>query len=434
MAGAFYVSLEYEKPLGWPQTPAALALAEPCRGSMDVSMALVSTDFADAGRIVPKDESFVALHARKGGPAQNLIESRAQGLAVLAAVLTLHTGILAILNRFDFNMVNLAAFQEIPVDLVAAIPTPEPKAPDPQPKAAEAGKPQENPPAAPQAAEKPKPPEAVAPQQPKPEPPPATQEAQKPEPPKPEPPKAEAQKPEPPKPEAQKPEPPKPEPQKPEAQRPEPQKADARKPAKSDNRKTVAKPPEPAKTTAANRAKQDPAQPQAQAALRPEQPKIAADMTQQQPKPAAEAAQQQAKLPAEGTTQQLATNEPVAPLRFSIAPDSFRAMALPRPADDGDDPMSYTMLVFSRLELSKKYPEAAFTRGARGSAGIGFTLDEQGNVLDAELLVSSGDADLDEESVALVHRAAPFPPPPPGAKRRFDAVVTFEQKRMPQAN
>jgi periplasmic protein TonB len=373
-------------------------------------MALVSTDFADAGRIVPKDESVVALYARKGGPARSLIENRTQGLAVLAAVFTLHTGILAILDRFDLKVVDLAAVREIPVDLVAAIPAPEPKAAEPQSKGSEAGKPQEKP-EAPQTAETPAPkpvqaPEASAPQQPKSDPPQATPEASKPEPPKLG---------------AQKPEPPKPEPPKPEQQKPEQQKADARKPPKSDNRKSVTKPPEPAKATAANRARQDPAPPQEQAA-RPEQPKPTADTAHQQP-----------NITAEATAQQPA-NPPAAPLRFSIASDSFRAMALPHPTDDGDDPMSYTMLVFSRLELAKKYPEAAFARGARGSAGIGFTLDDAGNVLDAELLVSSGDADLDEESLALVRRAAPFPPPPAGAKRRFDAVVTFDQKRTLQAN
>ncbi len=113
------------------------------------------------------------------------------------------------------------------------------------------------------------------------------------------------------------------------------------------------------------------------------------------------------------------------PMRFDLAPDIFRAVAVPQASETGEDLVSYSTLVFSRLELSKQFPEAALARGARGSAGIGFTLDEAGNVLDVELLISSGDPDLDEESVALVRRAAPFPPPPPGARRRFDAVVTF---------
>jgi colicin import membrane protein len=51
--------------------------------------------------------------------------------------------------------------------------------------------------------------------------------------------------------------------------------------------------------------------------------------------------------------------------------------------------------------------------------------DESGGVASDSLLRSSGEADLDAESVALVRRAAPFPPPPPGAQRSFAIEVAF---------
>ena len=46
-------------------------------------------------------------------------------------------------------------------------------------------------------------------------------------------------------------------------------------------------------------------------------------------------------------------------------------------------------------------------------------------ITSVSLLRSSGEADLDAESVALVNRAAPFPPPPRGAQDSFAIEVSF---------
>ena len=42
-----------------------------------------------------------------------------------------------------------------------------------------------------------------------------------------------------------------------------------------------------------------------------------------------------------------------------------------------------------------------------------FSLDRKGQVLAIRVATSSGSAALDEEAMALVRRAQPFPPPPP---------------------
>jgi colicin import membrane protein len=117
--------------------------------------------------------------------------------------------------------------------------------------------------------------------------------------------------------------------------------------------------------------------------------------------------------------------QPGLTLPFDTGPDRFRAVAVPLPSESDGESISYKVIVFSNMARVKHYPDSAIQRGAKGIAVIGFVLDENGGVVSVVLLRSSGDADLDAESVALVNRAAPFPPPPPGAERSFAAEVAF---------
>jgi colicin import membrane protein len=331
-------------------------------------------------------------------PRRNAAARSLQFGAVLAAVLIAHSAILAVLNIFELAPIETNLVREIPVELVSApeaaekaeaaqSKAPDSKASGPDSKPApETRKDQENPPEGQaKSAETPAKSEPPKPEQPKPEPP--KQDQAKPEPPKPEPSKQEARK---------------AAALKREAQKPSPKKAAA-------------------KAEAPKRAELSAEAAKAQAA-------------QAMPRALAETAQ---ALPLPGSESQIGKQPPAQPdpnsrgampMRFDFAQDLLRAVAVPQSSETGEDLVSYSTLVFSRLELAKHFPEAALARRTQGSAGIGFTLDDAGNVLDVELLVSSGDADLDEESVALVHRAAPFPPPPAGAQHRFDAVVTFSHR------
>ena len=107
------------------------------------------------------------------------------------------------------------------------------------------------------------------------------------------------------------------------------------------------------------------------------------------------------------------------------AADRFRAVAVPLPSESGGEAMSYRFIVGGMLERVKHYPERALQRGAKGTATIGFVLDGSGGVASVVLLRSSGEAELDAESVALVRRAAPFPAAPPGAQHSFTVEVAF---------
>ena len=81
-----------------------------------------------------------------------------------------------------------------------------------------------------------------------------------------------------------------------------------------------------------------------------------------------------------------------------------------------------------RLQRAKRYPDSARSRGDQGVATATFTIDRAGHVLSASLVHSSGSAVLDEEAVALIHRAEPLPPMPAemsGATITLTVPVTF---------
>jgi colicin import membrane protein len=255
--------------------------------------------------------------------------------------------------------------------------------------------------------------------QPKPEP-------QKPEPPqetqKPEPPKAETQQPEPPKPAEEKPKPaetaqaaPKPEPPKP-APKPEPPKQAAeQKPASEP--KPAQKPPERAAKPAAPKNEARGSAAAKAAALRKTSPAETPSSLSSSFASLQSDLEKQAEL--RGQTSR----------GFGLEPDIFRAVAVPLPTEGGAELMSYKEIVFGMLERAKRYPETALARGAHGAAVIGFSIDESGKVVRLSLLESSGEADLDVESLALVDRASPFPAPPPGAARTFAAEITFGEEK-----
>ena len=64
--------------------------------------------------------------------------------------------------------------------------------------------------------------------------------------------------------------------------------------------------------------------------------------------------------------------------------------------------------VVALLERNKRDPPAA-----QGITQLFFNLDRQGRLIDSRVVRSSGTAVLDQEALALLRRAQPFPPPPP---------------------
>jgi periplasmic protein TonB len=93
--------------------------------------------------------------------------------------------------------------------------------------------------------------------------------------------------------------------------------------------------------------------------------------------------------------------------------------------------VSWKVRLASHLQRFKRYPPAAAARGQHGTAELRFTVDRAGHVRSAVLVHGSGHALLDEETLALIHRAQPLPRPPGdvhGADFTFTVPVRFNAK------
>ena len=85
-------------------------------------------------------------------------------------------------------------------------------------------------------------------------------------------------------------------------------------------------------------------------------------------------------------------------------------------------------MVVSKLQSAKRYPSGAESRREQGVVTLSFTLSRSGAVLSRSIARSSGSSDLDQEVLAMVQRAAPFPPFPAGmtqASQHLTAPVRF---------
>jgi protein TonB len=85
--------------------------------------------------------------------------------------------------------------------------------------------------------------------------------------------------------------------------------------------------------------------------------------------------------------------------------------------------------VLAHLSRHRVYPLEASSRGITGVATVRFALASDGRVLSSALARTSGAGVLDEAAVAMVRRASPFPPIPPGlgrARMDFAAPIRFD--------
>jgi protein TonB len=97
-------------------------------------------------------------------------------------------------------------------------------------------------------------------------------------------------------------------------------------------------------------------------------------------------------------------------------PNTAPASAAPTPAAPAAAQASavpgWRSELIGRLQRAKQYPDTAREREEQGVAVVRFTMDRSGHILAASLVRSAGSSALDEEAVALLHRAEPLPPIP----------------------
>jgi protein TonB len=113
--------------------------------------------------------------------------------------------------------------------------------------------------------------------------------------------------------------------------------------------------------------------------------------------------------------------EPRPPAPATTAPQAIpdQVAAIPAAPNQGqlvpDNPTAvptWKTQIVTLLERNKRYPEAAQSRREQGVAQVFFSLDRNGRVIDSRVVRSSGATSLDEEALALLRRAQPFPAPP----------------------
>ncbi len=112
------------------------------------------------------------------------------------------------------------------------------------------------------------------------------------------------------------------------------------------------------------------------------------------------------------------------PVPETTAPKSMSAPPANRASSDAEATWEATLL--AHLEKHRRYPSAARARRDQGVAHIRFTMNRQGQVLNASILRSSGSAALDRAALDTIRRAQPLPPIPNGRPDPSELTVPVE--------
>jgi protein TonB len=89
---------------------------------------------------------------------------------------------------------------------------------------------------------------------------------------------------------------------------------------------------------------------------------------------------------------------------------------------------SWISALVARLERYKRYPADEQSQGELRLVRLAFSVDRSGGVHRPHILRGSGSSSLDRETLALVERAAPMPPPPPeitGAQIPIEVPIRY---------
>jgi protein TonB len=84
---------------------------------------------------------------------------------------------------------------------------------------------------------------------------------------------------------------------------------------------------------------------------------------------------------------------------------------------------SYMAQIRARIQRFKTYPPEARRQGIEGIVRVTFRLDSSGRLLTASVSSGTGVAILDNEALAIVRRASPFPPVPPSMGTHFTVTA-----------
>jgi protein TonB len=89
---------------------------------------------------------------------------------------------------------------------------------------------------------------------------------------------------------------------------------------------------------------------------------------------------------------------------------------------------AYSASLLERLTKYQQYPRTARSKGIKGRGTVSFLIDASGHVTSVTIASGTGAAILDQEMIAMVRRASPFPAPPDGEPKKLTVPVTFDLK------
>ena len=93
--------------------------------------------------------------------------------------------------------------------------------------------------------------------------------------------------------------------------------------------------------------------------------------------------------------------------------------------------VTYRKSLHLHLKKHQRYPSEARSRGQQGTVVIQFSIDRTGKMVEHSLQKSSGNPRLDDEALAAIERASPFPLPPdeePGEALKYSMPIQFKIK------
>lgn len=164
-----------------------------------------------------------------------------------------------------------------------------------------------------------------------------------------------------------------------------------------------------------------PVQQEAAPAPPPDKPKVDEKVEEKVDVPQTPVPPVAALPPPEPIKPEPSTPAPVAPAPATTAP--------PRPRASPAQIRTWYGSIAMQIERNKSYPPSAQRRGEKGVVELAFAIDRDGHVLSSEVVKSSGYAALDQETLATVRRAQPFPLPPAGMdgdRFNFNVPVKFD--------
>jgi len=91
--------------------------------------------------------------------------------------------------------------------------------------------------------------------------------------------------------------------------------------------------------------------------------------------------------------------------------------------------LTYRKALHLHLKKHQRYPAEARNRGQQGTVEVQFAIDRTGKVVTRSVRKSSGNPSLDQEALAAIERASPFPLPPDeelGETLRYAMPIQFK--------